>query len=105
MYDNIGDKLQGLAIFTFVVETLGFIITGFVLLGNDYEAGFLFLFCGPLVALVSSWILYAFGQLVEDVHAIRTNDTTGKSTKQMPNGTIVRSKGEERNERCKRMCG
>ena len=34
------------------------------------------LFCGPVAAWVSSWILYAFGQLVEDVHAMRDKEGT-----------------------------
>ena len=33
--------------------------------------GFIVLICGPLVAWVSSWLLYAFGQLVDDTHVMR----------------------------------
>ena len=60
----------------FIVEAIGAVITGIVLLAtNDYLilVGLLTLFCGPIIAWVSSWILYAFGELVEDVHAMRNN--------------------------------
>ena len=36
--------------------------------------GLLILVCGPLVAWVSSWILYAFGELVETT-AVNENNT------------------------------
>lgn len=66
MYDNIGEKIKGLAKSIFIVEAISAIITGTVLLANEFIlAGFLTLFCGPIVAWVSSWILYAFGELVD----------------------------------------
>ena len=74
MYDNIGGKIKGLAKAMFIFEAIGAVITGFVLCTADDDfilAGLLTLFCGPIVAWVSSWILYAFGELVEDVHAMR----------------------------------
>jgi len=74
MYDNIGGKIKGLAKTMFIVEVIGAVITGIVLLATDYDlifAGLLTLFCGPIVAWVGSWILYAFGELVGDVHAMR----------------------------------
>jgi hypothetical protein len=33
--------------------------------------GLLVLVCGPIVAWVGSWLLYAFGEMAEDIHAIR----------------------------------
>ena len=74
MYDNIGGKIKGLAKTMFIVEAIGAVITGIVLLATDDDlifAGLLTLFCGPIIAWVSSWVLYAFGELVEDVHNIR----------------------------------
>ena len=75
MYDNIGGKIKGLAKTMFMVEVLGAVITGIVLCATDdlSFAGLLTLFVGPIIAWVSSWILYAFGELVEDVHAMRNN--------------------------------
>ena len=73
MYDNIGGKIKGLAKTMFIVEAIGAVITGIVLLATDdvlIFAGLLTLFCGPIIAWVSSWVLYAFGELVE-----KTSDT------------------------------
>ena len=74
MYDNIGGKIKGLAKTMFIVEAIGAVIMGIVLLATDDDlifAGLLTLFCGPIIAWVSSWVLYAFGELVEDIHAMR----------------------------------
>ena len=75
LYKNIGGKIKNLAIWTFIVEAIGSVITGFVfLIDGGLEDAWWALFIiilGPVVAFVSSWILYAFGELVEDVHAMR----------------------------------
>ena len=74
MYDNIGGKIKGLAKSMFIVEAIGAVITGIVLLATNDDLifeGLLTLFCGPIIAWVSSWVLYAFGELVEDIHAMR----------------------------------
>lgn len=82
LYKNIGEKIKTWAIWIFIVEAIGSIIAGIVMMGNYLEvSGILTLFIGPLVALVSSWILYAFGQLVEDVHAIRNKEGTTEEVK------------------------
>ena len=68
LYDNIGNKIKGLAKTAFIVEAIGAVVTGLVLLFTDEDlilCGFLTLICGPIIAWVSSWILYAFGELVE----------------------------------------
>ena len=65
MYDNIGGKIKGLAKGTFIVETIAAIIGGIVLLVDEFIGlGLLTLFCGPVVAWVSSWLLYGFGELI-----------------------------------------
>ena len=77
LYENIGEKIKNLAKWIFIVEAVGIIITGLILIFNDVVLyGLLTLFCGPISAWVSSWILYAFGELVEDVHAIRNKEGT-----------------------------
>ena len=65
LYENIGGKIKALAKWTFIVEAIGSIITGVVLAS---EADILYIFIaigGPIIAWVGSWILYAFGELVE----------------------------------------
>ncbi len=50
---------------------------------GNYDGGFL-LICvfGPIVACVSSWILYAFGQITEDVHTIRNKEQFSQNNPQ-----------------------
>ena len=85
LYENIGGKIKNWAQWIFIVETLFSIITGLMLLYDcaldDVWWILLIIICGPLVALVSTWILYAFGELVEDVHAIRNNDVIHNTEK------------------------
>lgn len=79
MYDNIGGKVKLLAKIVFIVEAIVAVIAGIALLATDDSfafVGLLTLFCGPIIAWVGSWILYAFGVLVEDVHIIRNGEAT-----------------------------
>ena len=74
LYENIGGKIKNCAKGIFIIEAIGSIIAGVVLLFTDEDLilyGLLTLVCGQIVAWVGSWILYAFGELVEDTHAIR----------------------------------
>ena len=73
-YTDIGGKIKNLAKWTFIVEAIVAIITGlFFLIDWGFEDGWWALFVilfGPIVAYVSSWLLYAFGQLVENTYDI-----------------------------------
>ncbi len=71
MFNNIGAKIKGLAIGTFIVETLGALITGICLWADwgDTEGFLLFLAIGvggSLVAWISSWFIYGYGELIEN---------------------------------------
>ena len=84
LYENIGSKIKNWAKWIFIVEAIGAIITGVVLMATDEGLivyGLLTLVCGPIIAWVGSWILYAFGQLVEDVHAMRDKEGTTEEVK------------------------
>ena len=68
LYENIGSKIKNWAKWIFVIEAIGAVITGLVLLFTDEDLilyGLLTLVCGPIVAYIGSWILYAFGELIE----------------------------------------
>ena len=68
-YENIGDKIKGLAQMVFVVEAIAAVITGIALMATDEDLilyGLLVLIVGPIIAWVSSWLLYGFGQLIEN---------------------------------------
>ena len=86
LYTDIGGKIKGLAKGIFVVEAIGAIITGFTLLLADSTLamyGLLTMFFGPIVAWISSWILYALGELVDKACAIERNTRGGKNTSQV----------------------
>ena len=65
MYDNIGKKIKGLAIGTFVVEAIGFVVGGLYTAADYDEVYILMALIGPIVAWVSSWLLYGFGELID----------------------------------------
>ena len=74
LYDNIGEKLKKLSITIFLIETISAIIAGIALISSDDDylmLGVLLIICVPILSLLSSWILYALGELVEDIHEIR----------------------------------
>lgn len=81
LYEDIGGKIKNLAKWIFVIEAGIAVIAGFFLLEENTWAGLLALIGGPLVAWISSWILYAFGQIVEDVHAMRNKEGTTTEVK------------------------
>ena len=73
-YDNIGGKLRILA------KVLGVIGVPLVLIGlflmiagdpADFTTGVI-MFIGGLTLQICSWPIYGFGQLIDDVHAIRS---------------------------------
>ena len=85
LYENIGGKIKNWAKWIFIVEAIGAIIFGICILIGEIDvlgpdsfafSGLFVMIFGPIVAWVGSWILYAFGELVEDVHAIRNKEIT-----------------------------
>lgn len=89
LYDNIGEKIQNWAKWIFIILAIGSIIIGISMMAGapDFDTfpfimGIITIIVGPLVSYVSSWLLYAFGQLVEDISAIRRQNSQFKSTGQ-----------------------
>lgn len=80
MYNNIGVKIKALAISTFIVEAIAAIIGGIVLwiVTKEWWCA-LILFFGPILAWVSSWLLYGFGELIDNVCKIADNTKTLKN--------------------------
>ncbi|MBE6701730.1 MAG: hypothetical protein E7582_07595 [Ruminococcaceae bacterium] len=82
MYKNIGSKIKGLATIIFVIEALVSVVAGIVLLAID-EAfvwiGLIYLIGGPIVAWVSSFLLYGFGELIDKVCEIEKNTRTNNN--------------------------
>ena len=82
MYNNIGKKIKILAKATFIIEAIAAVISGIALMPIDDEFilfGLLIMFFGPVVAWVSSWILYGFGELVDKTCDIERILRTGSA--------------------------
>ena len=76
MYGNIGGKIKGLAKAFFIVEAIVAVIAGIALMASDENLiffGVLSLILGPVVAWVSSWLLYGFGELIDNTRDIERN--------------------------------
>ena len=79
MYDDIGEKIKGLAKVMFIVGAIAAVIGGLVLLVDKFLAiGLLTLFLGPVVAWVYSWLLYGFGELIDNACIIAANTRASK---------------------------
>lgn len=78
LYVDIGKKIKNWAKWIFIVEAIACIISAIGMCIAAEEswmvfAGVLTMVIGPLVAWVSSWILYAFGELVDKTVANEEN--------------------------------
>lgn len=81
-YDNIGNKIKSLAQTAFIIEAIAAAISGLVVMIEDEDMiliGLLIMVIGPFIAWISSWLLYGFGQLIENSDIIaeehkRTNE-------------------------------
>ena len=82
MYDNIGGKIKGLAKVIFIIEAIAAVIAGFALMsfGDDMIPiiGVLVIVVVPIVAWVSSWLLYGFGELIDKASDIERNSRGGE---------------------------
>lgn len=88
MYTNIGNKIKAIAKVLGWVYLIGGAIAWLILITNGYDGwygyeyiteddyiGWIALISG-ILGYVSSWFTFGFGQLVEDVHALRDRATT-----------------------------
>lgn len=85
-FDNIGGKIKGWAKWIFAIEAIAAVISGIVIMAQDEDMiliGLLVVVFGPIVAWVSTWILYGYGQLIEnsDIIAAEYNRKNEKHEK------------------------
>ncbi len=69
MFGNIGGKIKSLAQVITWLGIIGCVIWGFVLMATDEDlisAGLMIASLGSLISWVSSFVLYGFGQLIEN---------------------------------------
>lgn len=77
MYNNIGQKIKTLAKGICICIAVVWIIIGFSLILNRYSSpfvrlmGLLIILIGPLFAWVNSFLLYGYGELIEQNAEIR----------------------------------
>jgi len=77
MYDNIGEKIKLLAKVSAILMTIGCIIGGIALIvatgmdGFFVFLGILVIVVGSLISWLSSWVLYGFGELVENSASLK----------------------------------
>lgn len=88
LYENIGKKIMNWAKWIFICEAVGAIIAGIAIMvgAADFDditfvLGIVTILLGPVIAFVSSWLLYAIGQLVDDIHAMRNKEGTTAEVK------------------------
>ena len=100
MYDNIGSKIKGLSVTVAVVTAIACIITGIVLMCSGdalFISGLLIAVIGSFSAWISSWLLYGFGELIE-----QTCNNTYYATQVLKirdDVTMIRKALSESNER------
>ena len=75
MFENIGSKLKGLAYFSFVGGIAGSVIGGIILMSDDLVLfGLLTAVLGSLGSWISSWVVYAIGEIAENTQKSRGSD-------------------------------
>lgn len=112
LYENIGIKIKEWAQGIFIAETVVAVIAAIALFINKYFlAGILTFVLGPYIAWGSSWLFYAFGQLVDDIHAMRnqasdaiTKKQTNHEAEEKSGAKITRNDTSTHKWRCSR-CG
>lgn len=81
MYNRIGGKIKGLAKAIFIVEAIAAVITGIAFMVADEGPigyGLLIMLLGPVIAWISSWLLYGFGELIDKACDIELNTRGGE---------------------------
>ena len=75
-YHNIGKKIKTLAMVGFIVETILLALYGVLIVAENRDfilIGLLVILFGPVLAWVGSWLVYGFGQLIENSDIVAEN--------------------------------
>ena len=92
-YDNIGEKIKSWAKWIAIVESVLSVIGGILVMVNEIGGGDswllmgpLLMILGPMIAWVSSWLLYGFGELVDAALIYRKlmSTTVSKQSESLP---------------------
>lgn len=74
IFNHVGRTIQKYAIISLIIDVVACIILAYIV--GDAFVAFIILLCGFGYALIFAFPIYAFGQLVEDIH--RTQENTSK---------------------------
>lgn len=66
MFDNIGGKIKATAKVFCWIAIIASLILGILVLYGNTLVGVVFIIMGPLFAWIGSFVLYGFGELVEN---------------------------------------
>ena len=86
MYTNISNKIKIAAKVFFIVVTIVSVISGIaVMTDEDFVLyGILTIIFGTALALLFSWLIYGFGELIEKTSKIETNTRNGAKVETKP---------------------
>lgn len=73
IFDHVGRTIQRYAIISLLIDVVVCVIMALLVLGNDAFISLIILACGLGYALIFAFPIYAFGQLVEDIHQTKEN--------------------------------
>ena len=87
MFSNVGEKIMTLAKVSFIIDAIASFICGIASTANEWlfwdELAILNFFVfgvgAVLVFYISTMFLYAFGQLVDDIHKNKESETSNLS--------------------------
>ncbi len=79
MYDKIGKKIKILTKILTVIFVIACFIVGFIYSVHGSTIGFIFVFLCPILIWISSFFMYAFGELVDKVCDIEKHINGGVS--------------------------
>lgn len=73
IFNHVGRTIQRYAIISLLIDVVVCVIMALLLLGEDALISLIILACGLGYALIFAFPIYAFGQLVEDIHQTKEN--------------------------------
>ena len=106
MYDEIGKKIKMLAKVIFIVLAIAISILGIVCAGMMGKGGFLCILLaavGVLLAWVSGFILYGFGELVDRISNIDKKLNENKTKVVSNSENVVENVQSEKDEKIKHL--
>lgn len=99
MFDNIGVKIKRLVFIIFIIEAVISILYGLIYI-IVFKNMFYLLICiiGPFVAWISAFLLYGFGELVDNSSKIKSDTEDQKKNQEIIIKELKKLNGSNPNE-------